>query len=59
MSDLENKIGQEFIKHRHGQIQTVTLGDIRKKKVKLTDTDTGNVFTLPIEKFLKFYQVAS
>lgn len=59
MADLENKIGCEFIKQRHGQTQTVKLDDVRKKKVKLTDIATGNLFTLPIEKFQKFYQEAS
>lgn len=56
MHDLEKKIGQPFVKDRHGIRQTVTLEEIRRDKVKVREVESGNCAILPTAKFLKFYE---
>ena len=53
---LEKSVGQLFRKEQYGVETIAELVGVRRSKVVLRAQDRSDSFTLPIEKFLKFYQ---
>jgi hypothetical protein len=53
---LETKVGRKFKKARYGIKQVVTLEKIHRDKAQLREVGHEDAFTLPIPKFLKFFE---
>ena len=56
IKQLEKQIGQLFINtHKFHQGEIVELLEIKRSKVKLKYPDRKDSFTIPLDKFNKFY----
>lgn len=53
---LESKIGNTFVKQRHGITTKVILKDVRRNKVMLQCPDRKDAFKLSIDEFNRYYQ---
>lgn len=54
---LESKIGNTFVKQRHGITTKVILKDVLRNKVMLQCPDRKDAFKLSIDEFNKYYRL--
>lgn len=57
--DLEDLIGNTFVKVRHGIKTVVTLESVRKRKVVLRSPDRADSFSETIADFTRYYNQSS
>lgn len=58
LGDLEEYVNRTFIIRKNGAVKAVKLNEVKNKTVYLEyTTERQDKFSLPLNKFLKFYEL--